>query len=54
MSGVKLHDMNCGLKAYKKEVIKSIEVFGEMHRYIQSLLSGLAFEILEKSSDTPS
>ena len=34
MSGVKLHDMNCGLKAYKSEVIKSIEVFGEMHRYI--------------------
>ncbi len=34
MSGVKLHDHNCGLKAYKKDVIKSIEVYGEMHRYI--------------------
>lgn len=34
ISGVQLHDFNCGLKAYKKEVIKSIEVFGEMHRYI--------------------
>ncbi|GEP88650.1 Glycosyltransferase involved in cell wall bisynthesis [Chitinophaga terrae (ex Kim and Jung 2007)] len=34
MSGVKLHDMNCGLKAYRKKVIKSIEVYGEMHRYI--------------------
>jgi glycosyltransferase involved in cell wall biosynthesis len=34
ISGVKLHDFNCGLKAYKKEVVKSIEVFGEMHRYI--------------------
>lgn len=34
MSGVKLHDMNCGLKAYKGEVVRSIEVFGEMHRYI--------------------
>lgn len=34
MSGIKLHDMNCGLKAYKKAVIKSIEVYGEMHRYI--------------------
>lgn len=34
MSGIKLHDFNCGLKAYKKEVIKSIEIFGEMHRYI--------------------
>lgn len=34
MSGIKLHDFNCGLKAYKKKVIKSIEVYGEMHRYI--------------------
>jgi len=34
MSGIKLHDMNCGLKAYKNEVVKSIEVYGEMHRYI--------------------
>ncbi|MHC1708002.1 MAG: glycosyltransferase family 2 protein [Bacteroidales bacterium] len=33
-SGIKLHDFNCGLKAYKNEVIKSIEVYGEMHRYI--------------------
>jgi glycosyltransferase involved in cell wall biosynthesis len=33
-SGIKLHDFNCGLKAYRKEVIKSIEVYGEMHRYI--------------------
>lgn len=33
-SGIKLHDFNCGLKAYKTEVIKSIEVYGEMHRYI--------------------
>ena len=37
MSGIKLHDMNCGLKAYKKNVIKSIEVYGEMHRYIPVL-----------------
>ncbi|HRH37692.1 MAG TPA: glycosyltransferase family 2 protein [Flavobacteriales bacterium] len=34
VSGVHLHDFNCGLKAYRKEVVKSIEVFGEMHRYI--------------------
>lgn len=34
MSGVRLHDMNCGLKSYRKKVIKSIEVYGEMHRYI--------------------
>jgi glycosyltransferase involved in cell wall biosynthesis len=33
-TGIKLHDFNCGLKAYKKNVIKSIEVYGEMHRYI--------------------
>ncbi|SET78160.1 Glycosyltransferase involved in cell wall bisynthesis [Draconibacterium orientale] len=37
MSGIKLHDMNCGLKAYRKNVIKSIEVYGEMHRYIPVL-----------------
>ncbi|MBL7938752.1 MAG: glycosyltransferase family 2 protein [Flavobacteriales bacterium] len=34
VSGVHLHDFNCGLKAYRKEVVKNIEVFGEMHRYI--------------------
>lgn len=37
MTGIKLHDMNCGLKAYRKVVIKSIEVYGEMHRYIPVL-----------------
>ncbi len=34
VSGVMLHDFNCGLKAYRKEVVKAIEVYGEMHRYI--------------------
>src|SRR3569833_1516055 len=34
MSKIKLHDFNCGLKAYRKKVVKSIEVYGEMHRYI--------------------
>jgi len=34
VTGIKLHDFNCGLKAYRKEVIKNIEVYGEMHRYI--------------------
>ncbi|MFI5171094.1 MAG: glycosyltransferase family 2 protein [Chitinophagales bacterium] len=34
ITGIKLHDFNCGLKAYKKAVVKSIEVYGEMHRYI--------------------
>src|SRR5512133_2452311 len=36
-SGIKLHDFNCGLKAYRLEVVKSIEIFGEMHRYIPML-----------------
>jgi glycosyltransferase involved in cell wall biosynthesis len=36
-SGIKLHDFNCGLKAYRKKVVKSIEVYGEMHRYIPIL-----------------
>lgn len=34
MSGIKLHDFNCGLKAYRNEVVKCVEVYGEMHRYI--------------------
>ena len=34
MTGIKLHDFNCGLKAYRNDVVKNIEVFGEMHRYI--------------------
>lgn len=37
LTGIKLHDMNCGLKAYRLHVIKSIEVYGEMHRYIPVL-----------------
>lgn len=37
MTGIKLHDMNCGLKSYRKNVIKSIEVYGDMHRYIPVL-----------------
>ncbi len=43
MSGIKLHDMNCGLKAYRKEVIKSIEVYGEMHRFIPVLAKNAGF-----------
>ena len=42
-SGIKLHDFNCGLKAYRHEVIKSIEVFGEMHRYIPMLAKEAGF-----------
>ncbi|HRN94749.1 MAG: glycosyltransferase family 2 protein [Chitinophagales bacterium] len=37
LTGIQLHDMNCGLKSYKNEVVKSIEVYGEMHRYIPVL-----------------
>jgi glycosyltransferase involved in cell wall biosynthesis len=43
MSGIKLHDMNCGLKAYKGEVVKSIEIFGEMHRYIPVIAKAAGF-----------
>ncbi len=43
-SGIKLHDFNCGLKAYRNEVVKSIEVFGEMHRYIPMLAKEAGFK----------
>lgn len=42
-SGIKLHDFNCGLKAYRKAVVKSIEVYGEMHRYIPILAKHAGF-----------
>ncbi len=44
MSGVKLHDMNCGLKAYRREVVKAIEVYGEMHRYIPVIAKWAGFK----------
>lgn len=48
-SGLKLHDFNCGLKAYKKEVVKNIDVLGEMHRYIPILAKNAGFtKITEK------
>ena len=43
MSGIKLNDFNCGLKAYKHEVVKSIEVYGEMHRYIPVIAKWAGF-----------
>lgn len=43
VTGLKLHDMNCGLKAYRREVVKNIEVFGEMHRYIPYLAKNAGF-----------
>ncbi|MDE3213598.1 MAG: glycosyltransferase family 2 protein [Bacteroidota bacterium] len=42
-SGIKLHDFNCGLKSYRRQVIKSIEVYGEMHRYIPVLAKWSGF-----------
>ncbi len=49
-SGVKLHDFNCGLKAYKKEVVKSIEVTGEMHRYIPVLAKNAGFSNISEKT----
>ncbi|MCH5172639.1 MAG: glycosyltransferase family 2 protein [Bacteroidales bacterium] len=43
ITGIKLHDMNCGLKAYRKDVVKSVEVYGEMHRYIPYLAKNAGF-----------
>ncbi|MEO6166875.1 MAG: glycosyltransferase family 2 protein [Chitinophagales bacterium] len=49
MSGINIHDFNCGLKAYKKEVVKNVEVYGEMHRYIPMLAKWAGFtRITEK------
>jgi len=44
ITGLKLHDMNCGLKAYRNDVVKNIEVYGEMHRYIPYLAKNAGFE----------
>jgi glycosyltransferase involved in cell wall biosynthesis len=43
-SGIRLHDFNCGLKAYRNEVVKSIEIYGEMHRYIPMLAKEAGFK----------
>lgn len=49
ITGIRLHDMNCGLKAYRNEVVKNIEVYGEMHRYIPYLAKNAGFgKITEK------
>jgi glycosyltransferase involved in cell wall biosynthesis len=42
-SGIKLHDFNCGLKSYRKKVVKSVEIYGEMHRYIPILAKWAGF-----------
>ena len=48
MSGIELNDFNCGLKAYRKKVVKSIEVYGEMHRYIPILAKQAGFNAIEE------
>jgi glycosyltransferase involved in cell wall biosynthesis len=47
MSGVKLHDFNCGLKAYRNVVVKNVQVYGEMHRYIPALAHWEGFKVTE-------
>ena len=44
VSGIKLHDFNCGLKAYRKEVVKNIEIYSEMHRYIPVIAKWAGFK----------
>jgi glycosyltransferase involved in cell wall biosynthesis len=48
VSGIRLHDFNCGLKAYRNDVIKSVKVYGEMHRYIPALAHLMGFKVTEK------
>jgi len=47
LSGIKIHDFNCGLKAYRKEVIKAIPVYGELHRYLPVLAHWRGFKVSE-------
>ncbi len=49
LSGIKLHDFNCGLKAYKKDVVKSLSIYGEMHRYIPAIAHLSGFKVTEKT-----
>ncbi len=48
LTGIKIHDFNCGLKIYRKEVIKSVNVYGEMHRYIPVLAQWEGFRVTER------
>ena len=50
LSGIKLHDFNCGLKVYKMEVIKNIQVFGEMHRYIPVIAAHEGFDKIDEKT----
>lgn len=46
VTGIKLHDFNCGLKAYRKDLVKSIEVYGDMHRYMPVLAKSAGYKII--------
>lgn len=48
LTGIKIHDFNCGLKMYRNEVIKSVRVYGEMHRYIPALAKWEGFRVTER------
>jgi glycosyltransferase involved in cell wall biosynthesis len=48
MTGIPIHDMNCGLKAYRREVVKDVNVYGELHRYIPALAHWAGFRVGEK------
>lgn len=47
MSGIKIHDFNCGLKGYRKETVKSVDIYGELHRYIPVLAGWNGFKVTE-------
>jgi len=47
LTGVKIHDFNCGLKAYRKEVVKSVELYGGLHRYIPALAKQMDYSVSE-------
>jgi hypothetical protein len=48
MTGIDIHDFNCGLKAYRRDVVKSVHVYGELHRYIPALAHWAGFRVGEK------
>jgi glycosyltransferase involved in cell wall biosynthesis len=49
VAGLKLHDFNCGLKGYRSEVVKSLDLYGELHRYIPVLANWNGFKVVEKA-----
>ena len=52
MSGITLHDFDCGFKCFRKEVVKSIDLYGELHRYVPVLAHRKGFRITEGTADT--